>query len=141
MGGNSLMGLISHGQAIPAAGEVILTVGGYGPVPLGVAFDATDASRALGFFEINVTDLRSLRGTLRYRRVGTGILVIELFNETTGVALLSLSDSTTTTNQSVTQTIFPPIGNGIHFLRVRIRSTVASDVPIFFGASFILSPS
>lgn len=130
---------VYSGQSSIAIHQIVVSLGGYGPVTLGTSNDATDASKSLGFFEVDVEGLTRLRATLRYRRVGTGVLTIELFNETTGNAIMTQTDNSTTTDQSITQIIFPSNGIGVHRLRLRIRSTVGTDVPIFYGASFILS--
>lgn len=105
---------------------------------IGANFDTTVASKGLGFVRIEGAGISGLEWTCRWNKVGTGTLHFQLWDETTGTELALISDAGAAgDNRQQTETIVPgaPLAAGSHLLRVRARSTVATDDPVYYGSS------
>ena len=103
---------------------------------IGTAYDTTAASKGLGFTDYDLTGVTSLVFTVRQSRVGSGTVSWQLWNETDSsqVAVVSTAvsgDSYLTTTVALALT-------GIKRLRVRAKSTVSTDDPLYYGCAIRL---
>jgi len=104
---------------------------------VGTAYDAIAASRGLGIQDIDFTGITSLIFRVRFNKVGTGTLSWQLWNETDAVELALITDATGSgDNKNLTTTVSVALV-GVKTVRVRAKSTVATDDPVFYGASVL----
>jgi hypothetical protein len=73
-----------------------------------------------------------------HQKVGTGTISYQLWNETDGVEVCVLNDAAAAGVRYLTG-VFPVAINGIKLCRIRAKSTIAGDDPIFLGASALLN--
>jgi hypothetical protein len=73
-------------------------------------------------------------------KIGTGTQSWQLWNETSGseVAVIDDAGGTGLKQLAVVETLPSPLAPGVVTLRVRAKSTVAQDDPLYFGASLII---
>jgi len=109
---------------------------------IGTVYDSPVLSPKLGLgrAEVDFTDVTRLKFTVYVNKSGTGTQSWQLWDETNGVEILVIDDagavgirvlSTETTDPFV-------IPTGLVTVRVRIKSTVSTDDPTYFGASLRL---
>lgn len=101
---------------------------------VGTTFDAIDASRGLGRIEADWKAYSTLVLDVSTKHVGTGALTWELWNETDSQAIGTVADANSTVWHTRRGT-FLNVPTGIKVLRLRVRSTVATDDPAFGGAT------
>lgn len=100
---------------------------------VGTSYDAITASRGLGFFARNFTGVTAVVFTVRVNKIGTGTQSWQLFNETDGTELGVINDAGAA-GEKVLEQQFAVNLTGRKRVRVRAKSTVAADDPVFFGA-------
>ena len=105
---------------------------------VGANYDTTAASRGLGGQLVDLTGVTSIRLLVSVSRVGSGTQSWQLWNETDGTELGVITDAVAGEKKlDATFSISPVIG--VKLLRVRAKSTVASDDPIFFFATMLVA--
>lgn len=107
---------------------------------VGTSYDAIAGSRGLGIQDINFTGVTGLVFRVRYNKVGTGTLSWQLWNETDSTELARIDDSAAGDNKSSAVTVTGLALVGEKTVRVRAKSTVSGDDPVFYGASVLLRP-
>lgn len=104
---------------------------------VGTNFDAIPASRGLGIQDIDFTGVTQVIFRVRVNKVGSGTQHWQLWNDTDGAEIALISDAAAAgDNKSLVTTVNISL-TGIKTCRVRARSTVAGDDPIFYGASVL----
>lgn len=122
----------------------------YGPVtvPLGAtvtltnvgaAYDAILASQGLGFADVDMTNVVSITVNVRVSKVGTGNQDWQLWNETDGTQVGVVTDSGAAGTRVLTFTVNNINLAGVKRLRMRARSSVAADDPVYLGACLQLN--
>jgi hypothetical protein len=102
---------------------------------VGSTYDAIPAAKGLGFQDIDFTDVTQLTFRCRWNKVGTGTLSWQLWNETDGSELAVITDAAAAgDNKTGSMTVAPGL-TGVKTVRVRVKSTVATDDPTYYGAS------
>jgi hypothetical protein len=127
--------------AATAKPDIPISLGSYLVLTnIGASFDTVNAlQRGLGIVEMDMTGYDSVRFTVRVNKVGTGTQEWQLWNETDASQVALISDSAAAgDNKLLTTTVTGVALTGIKTLRVRARSTVAADDPVFYGASILL---
>lgn len=102
---------------------------------VGTAYDAIAASKGLGFQEIDFTGVTSLTFRCRWNKVGTGTLSWQLWNETDSTELARIDDAAAAGDNKTNAVTVTPGLTGIKIVRVRAKSTVAADDPVYYGSS------
>jgi hypothetical protein len=108
---------------------------------VGTAFDTIAQAKGLGFVAVDVTGITRLEIRIRYNKVGTGTLTWQLWNETDGSEVGSVDDAAAAGDNktaSIVVTPVSPLSGGVKLLRPRIKSTVAADDPVYYGACLFL---
>jgi hypothetical protein len=130
----TLMGrLVAPRDAISIGGFVTLT-------NIGSTYDATAASQGLGIVLLQTAGVTQVMFGVRVNKVGTGTQSWQLFNETDNaeVAVIDDDGAAGIKTLSVTRDFDPPLGAGMKVARVRAKSTVAQDDPVYLGATMNL---
>ena len=73
-----------------------------------------------------------------HQKIGTGTISYQLWNETDGAEICVLNDTQAAGVRYLETTVAVAI-NATKRVRVRAKSTVAADDPIFFGSSVLLN--
>lgn len=125
--------------ALTAPEQEPISLGGYTICTnIGATFDATGPAKGLGFVRLEGRGITGLEWTIRWNKVGTGTLSWQLWDDTTGaeVALHEDTAAAGDNRQQVVAVVPPaPLAAGLHTLRVRGRSTVATDDPVYYGSA------
>lgn len=106
---------------------------------VGAAYDTVTAARGLGIAEVDFTNIAQVDWGVSVSKVGTGTQDWQLWNETDSVELGVLSDAGAAGNKLLAGTITTGLPTGIKRVRVRARSSVAADDPLYFGGWLRLS--
>lgn len=105
---------------------------------VGAAYDAITASRGLGMVELHLTGAAGLAVTVSVSKAGTGVQDWQLWNATDGVELGVVSDAGPVGDKTLRFLVLAPLPAGVKLLRLRVRSSVAADDPVYYGACVIL---
>jgi hypothetical protein len=115
---------------------ILASLGGFAVLTnVGTAYDATDASRGLGRVTADWKAYSMLFLDISTKHIGTGTLTWQLWNETDSVEVGTVTDARDTAWHTRTATFTENIPTGIKTLRLRVRSTVATDDPAYAGAT------
>ena len=109
---------------------------------VGTAYDAVPASRGLGVLWIEGGGITKVEFGVRYDKVGTGTLSFQLWDETTGTELCVVNDAAAAGNNKTGVATFnaaAPVAVGRHVLRVRCKSTVGTDDPVYLGSTIVVT--
>lgn len=106
---------------------------------IGTTFDAITASKGLGFAVIDFTGATSLTFGVFVSKIGTGTQTWQLWNVTDGVEVTHIDDAGAVGDKLLTTTINTGLPSaGVKILRVRAKSTVAADDPVYYGAGLLV---
>lgn len=105
---------------------------------VGAAYDSIGASKGLGFVRVDMTNVTSILFVVRVNKVGTGTQDWQLWNETDGTQVGVISDAGAAGDKELSTTISGLNLSGVKQLRVRAKSSVAADDPVYYGASITL---
>lgn len=104
---------------------------------VGSAYDTTAASRGLGIQDIEFTGVTQIIFRVRVNKIGTGTQSWQLWNETDNAEVARIDDTSAAgDNKNLVTTVNVSL-TGIKTLRVRAKSTVSTDDPVFYGASVL----
>lgn len=104
---------------------------------VGTAYDAITASQGLGLIRIDFTGVTQLKLDVRVNKIGTGTQSWQLWNDTDGSEVGVINDAGAAGVKTLSAT-FAVALTGEKVLRVRAKSTVAADDPVFLGASILV---
>lgn len=105
---------------------------------VGTAYDTTQPAKGLGFVAVDLQGITRLECRVRYAKVGSGTLSWQLWNDTDGQEVGVIDDAAAAGDNktgSVVVTPPNPLAGGVKSIRLRVKSTVAQDDPIYYGAS------
>ena len=102
---------------------------------VGANYDTIALSKELGVAFLDLTGVTSIRFLVFVNKVGTGTQSWQLWNVTNSAELAVIADAGATGDKTleVTQAISGLAG--VKLVRVRAKSTVLGDDPIFYGAA------
>mgnify|MGYP001586914319 CR=1 FL=1 len=104
---------------------------------VGSSYDAIAASRGLGIQDIDFTGVTQVIFRVRVNKVGSGTQSWQLWNETDGAEIARIDDAAAAgDNKSLVTTVNVAL-TGIKTVRVRAKSTISADDPVFYGASLL----
>jgi hypothetical protein len=120
-------------QSLALGGYVVLT-------NVGAAYDTIAAAKGLGFAEVDFTGCTRLDFTVRCNKVGTGTQSWQLWDESAGAQLAVIDDAAAAgDNKVLTVAVTSNLPTGVKHIRVRAKSTVAADDPVWYGGALRLS--
>jgi hypothetical protein len=115
---------------------------------VGAAYDTNVDSQSLPFLYLQCAGITRVDIELRVRKVGTGTQDWQLFDDTSGVAAIgpgalttgSLSDTNGAGDHTLvaSRTFAAPLTPGVRKMRLRARSSVPADDPVFLAAALLL---
>jgi hypothetical protein len=104
---------------------------------VGTAYDTIAAAKGLGFVAVDTMGVTRLEARIRYNKVGSGTLSWQVWNETDASEIGAFDDTAGAgDNKTATIIVLPgtPLSGGVKLVRVRVKSTVATDDPVYYGA-------
>ena len=101
---------------------------------ISTSYDGTNAQRGLGMLDLDMTGVTSLDWTIQVNKIGSGTQSWQLWNDTTAAEIGAINDAAAAGNKTLTATFTPSV-TGIVRLRVRAKSTVSTDDPIWYGST------
>lgn len=108
---------------------------------VGSTFDAIAASKGLGFIVININGITQATLRVHYNKIGTGTLSWQLWNETDSTETAIANDASAAADNKSIDAVFnagTPLTGGVKSFRVRVKSTVAADDPVYYGACLFI---
>lgn len=104
---------------------------------IGASYDTINAAKGLGFVGIQTAGIVELTFAVKVNKIGTGTQSWQLWNETDSAEVGVIDDAGSTGDKTLSTTITPgsPMAAGFKVLRVRAKSTVAADDPLYYGAA------
>lgn len=106
---------------------------------VGTTYDFTAASQGLGIGILDFTGFTKIRMVLKVQKVGTGVQSWQLWNETDGTQIGAIDDSGAAGVKTLDQT-FDVNLSGEKLVRIRCKSTVAGDDPLYLAGACRLKP-
>lgn len=124
-------------------GPAMVSIGSYNVLTnVGAAYDAVPNAKGLGVAVVDFTGYTSIDFRVFVSKVGTGIQSWQLWNVTDGTQLAVIDDPAASAAGdkllTTTAAILVPI-LGKKLVRVRAKSSIAADDPVFYGAAALLS--
>jgi hypothetical protein len=107
---------------------------------IGTNYDTVAASRGLGIARLQTAGITGFEFSVAVNKVGSGTQSWQLWNETDGAEIAVIDDAGATGVKilSIVQTLPQPLAAGFKTVRVRAKSTTASDDPQFLGACLLI---
>ena len=105
---------------------------------VGSTYDAVSVAKGLGLGLIDFTGITLIRLVLFVNKVGTGTQSWQLWNVTDSSEIGVINDTGSSGDKQLDQT-FSVALTGVKLVRIRAKSTVAADDPIFYGAAVLTS--
>lgn len=105
---------------------------------VGSAYDSIAAARGLGIQRVDFRGATQITFDVYHQKIGTGTISYELFNETDQSSICTITDAAAAAVRFLTGTFDVSI-TGVKLVRVRAKSSIATDDPIFFGSSVSLN--
>jgi hypothetical protein len=106
---------------------------------VGSTYDAIPAAQGLGIAYADFTGKTQAIFRVRVQKIGTGVQSWQLWNETDGVQVGVIDDNAAAGNPKELEATFNINGTGRKKLRVRAKSTVAADDPVYLGGAVDLA--
>jgi hypothetical protein len=103
---------------------------------VGASYDAIVASQGLAVGLINFTGVTQAVFLVRVNKIGTGTQSWQLWNDTDGTQIGVIDDAGASGVKNLQATVSVSL-IGIKRVRVRVKSTVAADDPIFYDADVL----
>lgn len=103
---------------------------------VGSAYDAIAASRGLGIGLVNFTGVTQVVFRVKVTKVGTGTQSWQLWNETDATQIGVIDDAGAASTKDLEATFSVSL-TGVKSVRVRAKSTVGTDDPVFLGAAIL----
>jgi hypothetical protein len=104
---------------------------------VGSSYDAIQASQELGMVRIDFTGVTQLILDVRVNKVGTGTQSWQVWNETDGAEIGVINDAGATGVKTLNAT-FNVALSGQKLVRIRAKSTVGTDDPVFYDCSLMV---
>ena len=106
---------------------------------LASAYDGINAARGLGVVRVDFTNVTRVDFWVDVNKIGTGTQSWQLWNVTDGSELAVIDDAGATGNKTLSVAVTSGLPTGEKTLRVRAKSTVSTDDPLYYGAYIKLS--
>lgn len=103
---------------------------------VGTSYDAIAASQGLGWGRIDFTGVTQVKMDLRVNKIGTGTQSWQLWNETDGSQIGVIDDAGAAGVKTLSATFTVSL-TGEKLVRIRAKSTVAADDPVFLCGAIL----
>jgi hypothetical protein len=118
----------------PLYQPMCISLGGYVVVTnVGASYDAVALSKGLGQATIDFGNAASLSFGVFVNKLGTGTQSWQLWNVTDGVEIARIDDAGAAGERQLSVTVSSGLPTGKKLVRVRAKSTVATDDPVYYG--------
>lgn len=104
---------------------------------VGTAYDTISASKGLGWGLIDFTGITQITMAIKVSKVGSGTQTWQLWNDTDSAEIGAIADSGATGDKVLEQTFTGLVLTGVKRIRIRCKSTTASDDPIYYSGSVL----
>lgn len=118
-----------------------ISIGGYVSLPaVGAAYDTTTPSKGLGLAYVQTAGISRIEAQIQVTKAGTGTQSWQLWNETDAAEILVANDAAAAGDRSFTgsKDYAPPLAAAMKVIRIRVKSTVAGDSPVFRGCGITI---
>lgn len=107
---------------------------------VGAAFDTTTASKGLGLAYVQAAGISRMEICVQVTKVGTGTQSWQLWNETDASEIIIANDAGAAADRQMigSKDFTPPLTVGMKVVRIRAKSTVAGDSPVFRGCGITI---
>jgi hypothetical protein len=105
---------------------------------VGSTYDAIDASLGLGLGYFNLTGVTAIDFLVKVKKIGTGTQSWQLWSETDGSEIGVITDAAAAGAAKNLTATFNVSLTGVKLLRIRAKSTVSTDDPLFLGGAISL---
>jgi hypothetical protein len=104
---------------------------------VGSSYDAISASQGLGINLVDFTGITQVKFAVRVNKIGSGTQSWQLFNDTDGSQIGVIDDAGAAGVKTLGPVTFNVALTGEKLLRVRAKSTVSGDDPLFLGVTIL----
>lgn len=112
------------------------TLGGYVVLTnIQSAYDGSNAQRGCGFATLDLTGVTSIDLAIEVNKLGSGTQSWQLWNETDASEIGVINDAAGTGNKLLTASYGSLALVGVKRIRMRPKSTVNTDDPIYYGTA------
>ena len=119
---------------VPLYQPIIIALGGFITLTnVGASYDTTNAARGLGVVQVDFTNSARIDWGVSVNKIGTGTQDWQLWNESDSVELGVISDAGGAGNKSLTGAITTGLPTGVKIIRIRVKSSVSADDPLYYG--------
>ena len=101
-------------------------------------YDGTTAQKGLGLAEVDFTSVASFDFVVFVNKVGTGTQSWQLWNVTDAAQLAVIDDAGASGDKTLTATVSSGLPTGKKVVRVRAKSTVVTDDPVYYGGYLVV---
>jgi hypothetical protein len=125
-------------KLVPPRESVSLGSGQFTLTNVGTTYDAHALTPGFGFALVQAAGITQVVFAVKVQKIGTGTQSWQLWNETNASEVAVIDDAAAAgavKMLSTTVNFDPALGPGIKTVRVRVKSTVAQDDPVYFGAA------
>jgi hypothetical protein len=126
------------GRIVPPRESISLGAGPVAFANIGTSYDgAADQHHGLGIAVVQAAGITRVTFGVRTKKVGIGTQSWQLWNDTDGgeIAVIDDAGAAGIKNMVVQRDFAPALGEGVKVMRVRAKSTVAGDDPVYLGAT------
>ena len=104
---------------------------------IGASYDATNASQGLGVAIVQTVGITQIIFGVRVNKIGAGTQSWQLWNDTDAAQIAVIDDAGGTGVKTLSTTVNfdPALAAGLKTIRVRGKSTTATDDPLYLGAT------
>lgn len=101
---------------------------------IGTAYDTIPAAKGLGMMIVDFAGVTQIDFRVFVNKIGTGTQSWQLWNVTDGTEVGVINDAGAAGDKLLSATFGVALA-GVKVLRVRAKSTVSTDDPVFYAAS------
>jgi hypothetical protein len=125
--------IINPSMSVSLGNFVVLT-------NVGATYDSSQAARGLPMIEMQMAGITGLKLTIRVEKVGTGVQSWQLWNETDSAEIMVFDDNGAAGVKTLsnTRTFSPALAPGYKVARLRAKSTVVQDDPIYLSGTLVI---
>ena len=105
---------------------------------VGTNYDTISAAKGLGLGLIDFTGVTTITLSIFANKVGSGTQSWQLWNVTDGTEIGAIADSGAAGEKTLSQA-FAVALTGVKTVRIRVKSTVSGDDPIFYGGAVLVA--
>jgi len=105
---------------------------------VGANYDTISAAKGLGLGLVDFTGVTAITLAVYCNKIGSGTQTWQLWNVTDAAEIGAIADAGVSGEKALQQT-FSVALSGVKIVRVRVKSTVAGDDPVFYGGAILVA--